>query len=160
MPSSRTLFVGNLSYRVSEEELDNLLSKTSRVKRVYMRPGPHPSSKNKGYAFVEFFSHEDARKVLATHAGDQLDERPLRLDWHQDRADFEEHRRQLEENAKNAENDAGNMSSKPVSGGYGKSDTFASNERGLPAAHGPRENLGTSAPPPAVATSVDIDDWD
>ncbi len=69
VPGSR-LYVGNLSYRVREEELRSLFSKHGRVKTLHLIRD-RLTRRLKGYAFVEM-SPEDAQKALSLSGVDFL----------------------------------------------------------------------------------------
>jgi RNA recognition motif-containing protein len=65
------LYVGNLSYRVKEEELRALFSKVGRVKSLHLiRDGI--TRRLKGYAFLEM-SPADAERALTLNGTDFLD---------------------------------------------------------------------------------------
>lgn len=65
------LYVGNLSYRVKEEELRTLFSKYGRIKSLHLiRDGI--TRRLKGYAFLEM-SPSDAERALALNGTDFLD---------------------------------------------------------------------------------------
>ena len=64
------LYVGNLSYRVKEEELRSLFAKYGRVKTLHLIRDKL-TRRLKGYAFIEM-SPEDAQKALALSGVDFL----------------------------------------------------------------------------------------
>ena len=64
------LYVGNLSYRVKEEELRGLFAKYGRVKTLHLIRDKI-TRRLKGYAFIEM-SPEDAVKALALNGVDFL----------------------------------------------------------------------------------------
>ena len=64
------LYVGNLSYRVKEEELRGLFAKYGRIKTLHLIRD-RLTRRLKGYAFVEM-SPEDAHKSLALNGVDFL----------------------------------------------------------------------------------------
>ena len=64
------LYVGNLSYRVKEEELRGLFSKYGRVKTLHLIRD-RLTRRLKGYAFVEM-SPEDAQRSLVLNGTDFL----------------------------------------------------------------------------------------
>ena len=64
------LYVGNLSYRVKEEELRSLFSKYGRIKTLHLIRD-RMTRRLKGYAFVEM-SPEDAQRSLALNGVDFL----------------------------------------------------------------------------------------
>jgi len=64
------LYVGNLSYRVKEEELRSLFAKYGRVKTLHLIRDKL-TRRLKGYAFIEM-SPDDAQKALALSGVDFL----------------------------------------------------------------------------------------
>lgn len=64
------LYVGNLSYKVKEEELRALFSRYGRVKTLHLIRD-RLTRRLKGYAFLEM-GPEDARKALALNGADFL----------------------------------------------------------------------------------------
>lgn len=64
------LYVGNLSYKVTEEELRSFFSKHGRVKTLHLIRD-RLTRRLKGYAFVEM-SPEDAQKALSLNGADFL----------------------------------------------------------------------------------------
>jgi RNA recognition motif-containing protein len=64
------LYVGNLSFRVNEEDVRNMFSSTGRVLDVYL-PRIYKTPKHKGFGFVEMASFADAQSAIA-----QLHEQP------------------------------------------------------------------------------------
>jgi RNA recognition motif-containing protein len=64
------LYVGNLSYKVKEEELRALFAKYGRVKTLHLIRD-RVTRRLKGYAFLEM-GPEDARKALALNGADFL----------------------------------------------------------------------------------------
>lgn len=68
--SGSRLYVGNLSYRVKDEELRALFAKYGRVKTLHLIRD-RMTRRLKGYAFLEM-SPEDARKSLALNGTEFL----------------------------------------------------------------------------------------
>ncbi len=65
------LYVGNLSYRVKEEELRALFSKHGRIKSLHLIRD-RITRRLKGYAFIEM-SPEDAQRALVLDGTDFLE---------------------------------------------------------------------------------------
>lgn len=77
---SITIYVGNLSYYTSEEQLWELFSKTGEIKRVIMGIN-RKTKENCGFCFVEYQTHEQAKHAVNFINGTKLDDRPIRVDW-------------------------------------------------------------------------------
>ena len=58
--SSSSLLVRNLSYNIHQSDIRRLMEKYGDVKDVYI-PTDYHSRKPRGFAFVEFFDHRDAK---------------------------------------------------------------------------------------------------
>lgn len=77
--SSKTLYVGNLSFFTTEEQIYQLFSKVGEVKRIIM--GLDRMKKTPcGFCFVEYYSREDALDCMKFLNGTKLDERVIRTD--------------------------------------------------------------------------------
>eukprot|EP00428_Durinskia_dybowskii_P043796 CAMPEP_0170260832 /NCGR_PEP_ID=MMETSP0116_2-20130129/30294_1 /TAXON_ID=400756 /ORGANISM="Durinskia baltica, Strain CSIRO CS-38" /LENGTH=242 /DNA_ID=CAMNT_0010511891 /DNA_START=91 /DNA_END=819 /DNA_ORIENTATION=+ len=77
---SRTLYVGNLSFYTSEEQLHELFSKCGDVKRVVMGLNRYKKSPC-GFCFVEFHTHEQAAQAVNLLNKTSFDDRLIRVDW-------------------------------------------------------------------------------
>ncbi|GAA5826448.1 hypothetical protein JCM11251_002374 [Rhodosporidiobolus azoricus] len=76
---SSTVYVGNLSFFTTEEQIYELFSRVGEVKRIIM--GLDRNLKTPcGFCFVEFFQHEHAVASLRYVSGTKLDERIIRAD--------------------------------------------------------------------------------
>ncbi|GAA6003035.1 hypothetical protein JCM10207_001956 [Rhodosporidiobolus poonsookiae] len=76
---SSTVYVGNLSFFTTEEQIYELFSRVGEVKRIIM--GLDRNMKTPcGFCFVEFFQHEHAVASLRYISGTKLDERIIRAD--------------------------------------------------------------------------------
>lgn len=74
-----TLYVGNLSFFTTEEQVYELFSKCGEIKRLIM--GLDRFNKTPcGFCFVEYFTHQDALDCLKYIGGTKLDERIIRTD--------------------------------------------------------------------------------
>ncbi|KAI9349547.1 hypothetical protein BDR26DRAFT_852328 [Obelidium mucronatum] len=76
---SATLYVGNLSFYTTEEQILALFGKCGPVKRIIMgldRLKRTPC----GFCFVEYFHHKDALKCVQFINGTKLDDRAIRTD--------------------------------------------------------------------------------
>ena len=72
------LYVGNLSYDVTESELNTLFSPKGEVVSVKVI-SDQQSGRSKGFAFVEMSSKEESEAVIAAFNGYDLKGRPLRV---------------------------------------------------------------------------------
>ncbi|KAJ5523352.1 uncharacterized protein N7503_003283 [Penicillium pulvis] len=77
--NATTLYVGNLSFYTTEEQIHELFSKCGEVKRLVM--GLDRFNKTPcGFCFVEYYNHQDAVDCLKYIGGTKLDERIIRTD--------------------------------------------------------------------------------
>ena len=58
---SSKVFVGNLSYETTQDQLTELLADVGEIKDVYL-PSDRVSGRPRGFAFVEFSTEEEAKK--------------------------------------------------------------------------------------------------
>ena len=73
------LFVGNLSFDASEQDLHDLFSQDGRtVTRVHVVTD-RETGRPRGFAFVEMGSEQDAQAAMQTLDGAELLGRPLRV---------------------------------------------------------------------------------
>ncbi|KKA30826.1 hypothetical protein TD95_005063 [Thielaviopsis punctulata] len=76
---STTLYVGNLSFYTTEEQVYELFSKCGEIKRIVM--GLDRFNKTPcGFCFVEYYTHDDALDCMKYIGGTKLDERIIRTD--------------------------------------------------------------------------------
>ncbi|MCJ1473038.1 nuclear cap binding complex subunit [Lambiella insularis] len=74
-----TLYVGNLSFFTTEEQIHELFSKCGEIKRLVM--GLDRFNKTPcGFCFVEYYNHQDALDCMKYIGGTKLDERIIRTD--------------------------------------------------------------------------------
>lgn len=79
LAKSATVYVGNLSFYTSEEQIYELFSKVGDIKRIIM--GLDRNTRTPcGFCFVEYFQHEHAIAALRYVSGTKLDERVVRAD--------------------------------------------------------------------------------
>lgn len=79
LKDSTTLYVGNLSFYTTEEQIHELFSKCGSIKRLIM--GLDRFHKTPcGFCFVEYYTHDDALDCLKYVGGTKLDERIIRCD--------------------------------------------------------------------------------
>lgn len=80
MNATVTVYVGNLSFYTTEEQIHELFNKVGEVVRVVMglnRVKRTPC----GFCFVEFISHEAAGLAVNLLSYTILDDRQIRVDW-------------------------------------------------------------------------------
>ena len=81
---SKVLFVGNLSWNTVEDTIWDAFSEYGEVSSVRL-PTDRESGKPKGYGYIEFSAVDSAQKALDAMSGQELDGRPIRLDFSQPR---------------------------------------------------------------------------
>ena len=81
---SKVLFVGNLSWNTTEDTIWDAFSEYGEVNSVRL-PTDRESGKPKGYGYIEFSVVDSAKKALDAMSGEELDGRPIRLDFSQPR---------------------------------------------------------------------------
>ena len=77
---SRTLYIGNLSFYTTEDQIYSLFAKAGRVTKVVMGLNRFKKSPC-GFCFVEYPSHEEAARAISILSTTTLDDRLLRVDW-------------------------------------------------------------------------------
>jgi len=81
---SSKVFVGNLDFRTTKDEVQTLFSQIGAIKDVFL-PTDRESGRPRGFAFVEFESEEDAQKAIERFNGHELSGRALRVNAAEDR---------------------------------------------------------------------------
>uniref|UniRef100_A0A182MVK5 Nuclear cap-binding protein subunit 2 n=1 Tax=Anopheles culicifacies TaxID=139723 RepID=A0A182MVK5_9DIPT len=77
---SCTLYVGNLSFYTTEEQIHELFSRCGDVRRIIM--GLDKFKKTPcGFCFVEYYARLDAESAMRYINGTRLDDRIVRVDW-------------------------------------------------------------------------------
>jgi len=80
LKQSTTLYIGNMSFYTTEEQVYELFGMCGDVKRVIM--GLDKFKKTPcGFCFVEYYGRDDAEKSLMYVNGTRLDDRIIRTDW-------------------------------------------------------------------------------
>jgi len=74
----KKLYVGNLSYSTTEEDLRTLFSQAGAVASVELIKDRDTGS-SKGFAFIEMESQSDAEKAISTYNGYNLDNREIKV---------------------------------------------------------------------------------
>ncbi len=70
------LFVGNISFRMSEDELRNLFSESGKVLSVAI-PADRDTGRKRGFAFVEMENQEEAQTAIDALNGKTVDGREI-----------------------------------------------------------------------------------
>ncbi|KAL9064156.1 MAG: hypothetical protein Q9157_007935 [Trypethelium eluteriae] len=79
LKNATTLYVGNLSFYTTEEQIHELFAKCGEIKRLIM--GLDRFQKTPcGFCFVEYYNHQDALDCMKYIGGTKLDERLIRTD--------------------------------------------------------------------------------
>ncbi|KAG1053812.1 hypothetical protein G6F46_005544 [Rhizopus delemar] len=79
LSTTATLYVGNLSFFTTEEQIYELFSKCGEIKRIIM--GLDRNQKTPcGFCFVEYYHRSDALDCMKYVNGTKLDERIIRCD--------------------------------------------------------------------------------
>ncbi|KAH9361333.1 hypothetical protein HPB48_006895 [Haemaphysalis longicornis] len=80
LQSSCTLYVGNMSFYTSEEQIYELFSKCGDVKKAVMGLDRYNKTPC-GFCFVEYYTRGDAENAMRYVNGTKLDNRVIRTDW-------------------------------------------------------------------------------
>lgn len=83
---SLVLFVGNVSFQTTEDNLWEVFAEYGEVKSVRL-PTDRETGRMKGFGYVEFTDMESAKKAFEGAQGMDLGGRGLRLDYSQPRTD-------------------------------------------------------------------------
>lgn len=143
-----TLYVGNLSFYTTEEQVFDLFSKVGEIKRIIM--GLDRIKKTPcGFCFVEYFTREDAEKSVQFLCDTKLDERTIRVDYD---IGFKEGRQYGRGRSGGQVRDEHRVDYDPGRGGYGKSNAGSMSGHEMWGNHEPDRGGGhgpTSMLPPS-----------
>ncbi|KAE8751190.1 hypothetical protein FOCC_FOCC002018 [Frankliniella occidentalis] len=78
--NTTTIYVGNLSFYTTEEQIYELFSKCGDVKRIVMGLDKYKKTPC-GFCFVEYYLREDGENCMRYINGTRLDDRIVRTDW-------------------------------------------------------------------------------
>ncbi|KAM7388160.1 hypothetical protein PAMP_024358 [Pampus punctatissimus] len=116
LKASHTLYVGNLSFYTTEEQVHELFSKSGDVKRIII--GLDKVKKTAcGFCFVEYYTRADAEHAMRFVNGTRLDDRIIRTDWD---TGFKEGRQFGRGKSGGQVRDEYRQDYDPARGGYGK----------------------------------------
>ncbi|KAF9663153.1 hypothetical protein SADUNF_Sadunf17G0008800 [Salix dunnii] len=78
--TSTTVYIGNMSFYTTEEQVYELFSRAGEIKKIIM--GLDKNSKTPcGFCFVLYYSREDTEDAVKFISGTILDDRPIRVDF-------------------------------------------------------------------------------
>jgi RNA recognition motif-containing protein len=80
------LYVGNLSYSTTEDDLRTLFAQAGQVKSVAVIKD-RDTGRSKGFAFVEMTTDEEAQKAISIFNGQSFQERSLKVNVARPRED-------------------------------------------------------------------------
>jgi cold-inducible RNA-binding protein len=80
------LYVGNLSYETTEQELQELFAQAGGVASVAL-PTDRDTGRPRGFGFVEMASEDEARKAITMFNGQTLRDRQLKVNESRPRED-------------------------------------------------------------------------
>jgi RNA recognition motif-containing protein len=78
------VFVGNLSFQTTKQELTELLSAAGNIGDVYL-PSDRETGRPRGFAFVEFSSEAEAAEAIRMFNGREMGGRKLNINAAEDR---------------------------------------------------------------------------
>ncbi len=73
-----SIYIGNLSYEVTKEDLNDVFAEYGQVKRVHI-PTDRETGRMRGFAFVEMKSDEEEEKAIADLDGAEWMGRTLKV---------------------------------------------------------------------------------
>ncbi|CAN4123571.1 unnamed protein product [Withania somnifera] len=77
---STTVYVGNMSFYTTEEQVYELFSRAGEIKKIVM--GLDKNSKTPcGFCFIMYYSRDDTEDSVKYISGTILDDRPIRVDF-------------------------------------------------------------------------------
>jgi cold-inducible RNA-binding protein len=74
----KNLFVGNLSFQTTEEELRALFAPFGQIRRVHMATD-RETGRARGFGFVEMANDDEAKKAIAALDGKEVNGRKLNV---------------------------------------------------------------------------------
>ncbi|KAI7840260.1 hypothetical protein COHA_006042 [Chlorella ohadii] len=78
--TSTTVYVGNLSFYTTEDQIFEVFSKVGDIKRIVMGLDKHKLTPC-GFCFVVYYTREDTEDCVKYINGTVLDDRPIRVDF-------------------------------------------------------------------------------
>ena len=83
---STKLYVGNLSFNTSTQELETMFAEAGTVQSANIIED-RETGRSRGFAFVEMSTDEEAKKAIATLDGKEIDGRNLKVNEAKPRED-------------------------------------------------------------------------
>jgi len=83
-PISTRVFIGNLSFQTTKDELAQLLSGAGQVVDIHL-PSDRMTGQPRGFAFVEFATADEAAAAMTKFDGHELNGRALRVNAAEER---------------------------------------------------------------------------
>lgn len=74
----KKLFVGNLSYNVSSDQLKDEFSKAGTVESANVI-SDRQTQRSKGFGFVEMATEDEAKAAMEMFEGQEIDGRPMKV---------------------------------------------------------------------------------
>ena len=81
---AKRIYVGNLSYRTTEDQLRDLFSQAGEVQDVFL-PSDRETGRMRGFGFVEFADDAATQEAIRMFDGYTLDDRQLRVNEAQEK---------------------------------------------------------------------------
>ncbi len=81
---AKKIFVGNLDFRTSKEEVETLFAQAGKIEDVYL-PSDRETGRPRGFAFVTFSSDEESTAAITRFNGHEMNGRALRVNEAEDR---------------------------------------------------------------------------
>ena len=81
-----SIYVGNLSFEITEEDLKEVFSEYGTVKKIHI-PKDRETGRKRGFAFVEMESEADENKAIQALDGAEWMERELKVNKARPRED-------------------------------------------------------------------------
>jgi RNA recognition motif-containing protein len=81
---AKKIFVGNLDFRTSKEEVETLFAQAGKIEDVYL-PSDRETGRPRGFAFVTFSSDEESTAAIGKFNGYEMNGRALRVNEAEDR---------------------------------------------------------------------------
>lgn len=84
---SARIFVGNLDFKTTSEEIESLFSEAGEIQEVFL-PSDRQTGRPRGFAFVEFADSAAAEAAIERFDGHELAGRALRVNMAEARPGF------------------------------------------------------------------------